>query len=691
MRNLKILLGIFVLSILGIIITGVVLNYLGIEHGPLLIKIGVIFIAVNIVLYLLFLIFSVIRNIINIYTEKKQKVIGSKFRTKLVVAFVSLTLIPSALLFILSYQLINSSIDKWFSLEVQRPIGDSMEIAKIFYSNERKNVQDYAILLASNKSLIDIDKSVKGKDDNFKVYFLNHPGEPDWPSGRSDFIKNAFNGIADTEIISTEKGDIIRAVAPVKNGGLLSGVIVVEKIISKDVVNKLESIRTAHNEYSQIETIQNPVRFLYFLMLAIATLLIIFLALWVSIRIAKGITVPIRSLAEATKTVAQGDLDFRINLRRDDEIGLLINSFNRMLDDLKEGKLSLEHAYTESDRGRLTMEAILESINTGVIFLERSGRIVTLNNAACSMLNLKRHDIIGKSHKEILEKIKSDDLSLMVKKLDEKDFKFTEREIHAHIDGRPVELRVYITILKDSKGDFIGILVVFEDLTEIITAQRAIAWQEIAKRIAHEIKNPLTPIKLSTERLFKKWEEKAPDFEEVLKRSTKTIVKEVGSLRNLVDEFSKFGKMPDINLKPININSIIGEVLELYNDVKEVKFITSLQDPPDIDADQEQLKRVLINLIDNAIQAKTERIWLNTYYEPSLETLKIEVADEGIGIKDEEKDSLFLPYFSTKKEGTGLGLAIVSTIISKHRGYIRVKDNEPKGTRFIIELPVGQK
>jgi two-component system nitrogen regulation sensor histidine kinase NtrY len=665
MKNFKILLALFALSILAIVVTGVVLNFIGIEHGPLIIKIGFIFIVVNVVLYLLFLIFFVIRTLINFYIEKKQKIAGSKFRTRLVIAFVGLTLIPSVLLFTLSNQLINNSIDKWFSLEVQRPIDDSMSIAKTFYSREVKNVKEYAEFL-------------------FKVYFFKKPGQ-------SEFIQKVFEGSSDTEIVSTEGGDIIRAASPVQKGGIITGVVVVETIFSKDIVDKLELIRRSYNEYRQIQIQQNPIKFLYFFVLTIATLLIIFLALWAALRIAKGITVPIKSLAEATDEIAHGNLDFRIDLKREDEIGLLINSFNKMVGELKEGKYSLQKAYTESDQRRLSMEAILENINTGVILLERSGRVATLNNAACSMLNVKRENIIGKSHNEILEKIKSDDLNAMLKKIEEKDFKFTEGEVHAYLDGRPVNLRVYITVLKGSKGNVIGMLVVFDDLTEIIAAQRAIAWQEVAKRIAHEIKNPLTPIKLSTERLLKKWDEKTSDFEDVLKRSTKTIVKEVNGLINLVNEFSRFGKMPKIDLKPSNINSIIQEVIELYIDLKEIQIITSLQDIPDIDVDQEQLKRAIINLIDNSIQAKTEKIWLNTSYDPSLEVIRIEIADEGTGIRKEEKDKLFLPYFSTKRDGTGLGLAIVSTIISKHRGYIRVKDNKPKGTRFLIELPAGHK
>jgi two-component system nitrogen regulation sensor histidine kinase NtrY len=684
MKNFKILLALFALSILAIVVTGVVLNFIGIEHGPLIIKIGFIFIVVNVVLYLLFLIFFVIRTLINFYIEKKQKIAGSKFRTRLVIAFVGLTLIPSVLLFTLSNQLINNSIDKWFSLEVQRPIDDSMSIAKTFYSREVKNVKEYAEFLSSNYNFIDVKKTIKNQEGNFKVYFFKKPGQ-------SEFIQKVFEGSSDTEIVSTEGGDIIRAASPVQKGGIITGVVVVETIFSKDIVDKLELIRRSYNEYRQIQIQQNPIKFLYFFVLTIATLLIIFLALWAALRIAKGITVPIRSLAEATDEIAHGNLDFRIDLKREDEIGLLINSFNKMVGELKEGKYSLQKAYTESDQRRLSMEAILENINTGVILLERSGRVATLNNAACSMLNVKRENIIGKSHNEILEKIKSDDLNAMLKKIEEKDFKFTEGEVHAYLDGRPVNLRVYITVLKGSKGNVIGMLVVFDDLTEIIAAQRAIAWQEVAKRIAHEIKNPLTPIKLSTERLLKKWDEKTSDFEDVLKRSTKTIVKEVNGLINLVNEFSRFGKMPKIDLKPSNINSIIQEVIELYIDLKEIQIITSLQDIPDIDVDQEQLKRAIINLIDNSIQAKTEKIWLNTSYDPSLEVIRIEIADEGTGIRKEEKDKLFLPYFSTKRDGTGLGLAIVSTIISKHRGYIRVKDNKPKGTRFLIELPAGHK
>lgn len=677
MKNLRVFLSLLLISIVAIILTSIVLNYMGIEHGPLLLRIGFIFILANIVLYLIFLVFLVIKNLTHLYREKRRRETGSRFRTRLVISFITITLVPSILLFILSIQLINNSIDTWFSLKIQEPIYDSMDVARYFYSTIRNETEGYAKLVASNPKSYN-----KATNNNFIVTILKE-------DNGIEIVKKAFNGKTTSEIITTEEGDTIRAVSPIIDSGKVIGVVLVEKGIPRDILNKMESIRRSYNEYNQIKSQQDPIRLLYFVLLTIATLLIIFLALWISLRIAKGITVPIRSLVEATKAIAHGNLTIKIEDKRDDEIGLLINSFNRMVSDLNEGKKTLEKAYIESDRRRLTIEAILESINSGVIFLDRTGKIVTTNNAACSMLSINRDDLIGKGHKELIERLNSQELSSMVKTLAEKGRGFIEREIHIYINGKPMDLRVYMTTLTDTLNNFIGTLVVFDDLTNVITAQRAIAWQEVAKRIAHEIKNPLTPIKLSAERLLKKWNENPDGFRETLEKSVNTIVKEVNSLKHLVDEFSRFGKMPRINLMPTDIKQMIEEVVELYNNIKDVKIFTSVERLPNIEVDKEQLRRALINLIDNAIQAKTERIWINSYHNPELDIIRIEVIDEGIGIKEEDKERLFLPYFSTKKDGTGLGLAIVNSIISKHKGYIRVQDNKPKGTQFIIELPVG--
>jgi len=685
MKNLKAILGFLLFSIVGVVVTSIVLNYFGIEHGSLLIKAGLIFVAVNIVLYLFILIFSVFRNLLSVYTEKKQKAIGSKFRTTLVLSFLGLVFIPSVLLFILSNQLINNSIDTWFSLEIQKPIYDSMDVAKALYLKEKEHVKNYAALLASNDDFLNNTLHLETGKKKFKGYLVNK-------TDGSALINNAFKGTINSTVISSPDGDLIKAASPVRRNNKIIGVVVVETIIAKEVVDKMESIQKSFNDFAQIQAQQQPVRFVYFSMLTIATLLIIFIALWASFRIAKGITVPIQSLAEATRTVAHGDLDFRINLQRDDEIGLLINSFNKMLDDIQKGKASLEVAYKESDRRRLSMESILQSINTGVMFFDRSGRIMTINDAACNMLDIDRDNFEDKSHKDLMTKLNSDELSDMVRHLSAKGFGAIKKEIHIYINGRPMDLSVYMTILKDADDKFIGTLVVFDNLTEVIMAQRALAWQEVAKRIAHEIKNPLTPIRLSAERLMKKWTNNAPDLGEVIEKATRTIVQEVNSLRSLVDEFSRFGKMPKINLAPTNIKTVLEEIVDLYSNVKEIEIIPSWNsDLPEIEIDRQQIKMALINLMDNAIHAETRKIWLNLHYDSSLDLIKIEVADDGTGIREDDKDKLFFPYFSTKKEGTGLGLAIVNSIISKHQGYIRVQDNKPKGTQFIIELPLGQK
>ncbi|HEW80964.1 MAG TPA: HAMP domain-containing protein, partial [Nitrospirae bacterium] len=320
MKNLKALLGLFILSFIAFIITGVVLNYLGIEHGSLLTKIGFVFITVNIILYLLLLIFFIFRYLVNLYTEKKRKAIGSKFRTKLVASFLGLVLIPSALLFLLSNELINNSIDTWFTLEVQKPIYDSMDIAKTMYYKERQYAENYAELLASSKDLLNRNLQNSQVTDDFRSYLLNE-------TDGSDLVDLAFKGTSGTDILSSDQGDIIRAAKPFTEDGKITGVVIVETLIPMEIVTKMESIQDSFHEYIQMKVQQNPVRFLYFLILVIATLLVIFMALWVSIRIAKGITVPIQSLAEATETVAHGNLNFRIALKRDDEIGLLINSF----------------------------------------------------------------------------------------------------------------------------------------------------------------------------------------------------------------------------------------------------------------------------------------------------------------------------------------------------------------------------
>jgi len=683
MKNLKIIFGLFAISLLAIIITGVVLNYIGIEHGSLLIKIGSIFILVNLTLYLIILVFSVLRNIMDVLSEKRQRAIGSKFRTKLVISFLGLVLIPSILLFILSYQLINNSIDTWFSLEVQKPVYDSMDIAKNYYLKERQNTLKLAEIFSSNPALIEREDIKNSESGNFSVYMLSMPDG-------SYIVNEAFKGNPGTDIVSSKEGDVVRAAVPVFIGDRIESVVVVETVIPHDLVRKMEQIRMAFNDYLQIKLRQRPIRIVYFLMLTIATLMIIFLALWVSLRIAKGITVPIKHLASATERVAKGDLDFRIDLKRDDEIGMLIDSFNSMLEEIRSKRQSLEKAYGEAERRRLSMEVILENIRSGVIFFNASHNIETANNAALELLGIDRESLLGLNFIKLLKRLKSDKLFSMAKRLIENRSGSIKEDIRTYIDGRPMDFRVYITVMNDSQGEFMGTLVVFDNLTDVVMEQRVRAWQEVARRIAHEIKNPLTPIILSAERLKKKWDEGAPDFAEVLNKCTRIITTEGNSLKSLVNEFSKFGKMPKINPQPTDIASMIEDVVELYSNSKNTEIITQIDgDIPQIEVDRQQMKMVLINMIDNAVQADADKIWISARYNDKTNSINLKITDNGKGISVEDKNRIFEPYFSTRKDGTGLGLAIANNIVLSHRGYIIVKDNTPRGAQFIINLPVS--
>lgn len=646
------------------------------------------------IIALLTLIFFVMKSLIRLYLERRQRILGSRFKTKIVLIFVILTSIPSVLLFVGASGLLTNYIDRWFTPKVREPLEDSISLAKGLYEMEKDRNLKIAKLAALNMGSAenpeifgDVSKLIP---EGYKITRMREVTE-----SQSQMISEAFEGREGFEVISSEEGDVVRAAVPVSKAGKVEEVIVVESVIPKDLSLRVNKLKDLYEDYIKLETFKQPLKLNYLLFLGFFTLLVILTALWVSLRIARGITEPVQLLAQATREVASGNLEVSLKTERNDEIGLLINSFNRMVKDIKEGKDFLQAAYAESDRRRLCMESILENIRSGVISLDEEGRIVTINKAALSILNMTQDSVRGKNYREIISMIQSDSLQELISSIKLKTLERIDRNVWATINGRRVMLRVTIMSLRDKESNYMGLLVVFDDLTDIIKAQKAIAWQEVARRMTHEIKNPLTPIKLSTERMLRKWEQKENDFAEVFKKSTKTIIREVEGLKKLVDEFSRFGKMPEINKVPSDIGSIIEDVANLYRAYKNFKININIpQDSPLplIELDPEQFKRVLINLFDNALQAMGEAGTINiaVKYDTTMNRIFIDVADTGPGINEEDKDKLFLPCFSTKKEGTGLGLAIADRIVTEHMGYIRVRDNSPKGTVFTIELPIKE-
>ncbi len=628
------------------------------------------FFLVNMNLLALFwLIYFVVRNILRLVLERRRGVIGTRFKAKVVGIFLVLIAIPIILLFVVAAQLGSSYIDRFFSPEFKTPIEKTIVIAQAVYDNERNRVLAVAQMAREGKDL----------PPGYRAEVLD-----ELPEDASYAVRAAFKGEEADEVISDEGVDTILAALPLLDNGLIKGVIVVDTTLSVGVTRDIEQISEAYEDYWHLEAFIVPLKLNYLMLLAFFTLIIVFTSLWVAIRIATWMTEPVKRLAQATEEVAAGNLNVEVDTQSQDEIGMLIRSFNKMVKEIREGKESLEHAYSN-------LNDIVRNIQSGVVSLDIRGRVLLINDSACRIFGVEADDMIGMPYISMLEKIESEDLHKMVHSLNLKAFKNIEQEVWAHVGKHMVHLRVSISSLKGPRGGMLGFLVVVDDISEIIKAQRAIAWQEVARRMAHEIKNPLTPIQLNTERMLRKWHRKDKDFDKVFVRSASAIIEEVQGLKSLVNEFSKLGRMPEIKRKAVELRTIIKSIRNLYGNIHGLEILVELPDSlPEAHLDSEQIKRVFINLFDNAIEAMDKKgvITITANADRDANLLSIEVADSGPGIADADKEKLFEPYFSSKKEGSGLGLAIAERIIAEHGGSITVGDNTPQGSVFNISLPL---
>jgi len=620
---------------------------------------------------LLVLIFYVGKSLKGIYLERKKKIPGHRFKSRLVLLFTGLISIPTGLLFLTAFVVGTNYIDRLFKPIFSEPLEGSIEIARSFYEAEKEKTLNIALSISRGGSV----------PEGYKAYRVYSPTKE-----MPEAIRAALRGENSVEIISGKEGSEDIVLAAVGNS---PQPLVVEHPIPNRLTKAVKTITEAHGDYLKLRQWAVPIKLNFLLILGFCTLVVVFLSLWTALRIANNISEPVKRLAEATEAVARGDLSVRVSAKTEDEMGLLIESFNKMVREIQDSKESLSAAYSESDRRRLCMENIVENIQSGVISIDRDGNVIMINSSALRMLGLGLEESIGKHYSYILSKIESEELQRFVKKIDLRTVKTMERQIKAVLGGRALTLRVSINGLRGSGGEYLGLLIVFDDLTDFIKAQRAIAWQEMARRVAHEIKNPLTPIKLSTERLIRKWKEKDKDFNSVFERATNTIVKEVDGLKRLVDDFTRFGKLPEAIKRPTPIRKLIEEVSALYKEsYKDVEIEIRGEDII-LDIDPEQFKRVFINLFDNSIEAMGGKGKISANIVLGQDMAVIEVSDSGPGIEESLRDRVFQPYFSTKKSGTGLGLAIADRIIVEHEGHIRVGDAQ-KGALFIIEIPLKE-
>lgn len=677
--------------------------------------------SINVILILL-LLFLIVRNVVKLFYERRRGIIGSKLRTKLVAAFVGLSLVPTILLFLFAINFLSYSIEFWSNIKIGDALNRSLEVAQVYYQqmaeqakfNARQISTDITKNRLYERERVEYLNSFIGqRQKNYKVgmvetYFdfqkenivfadVEHP-ELVPVTLAPKMMEDIYSGKEVTTVQPTNIGEAIVGIVPVFSSAVPSEVIgrvSVSYSIPKGFVDKLRSIADASEQYSQIKLLKNPIKFNYIITFSIVTLVIIFLATWFGLALAKGITDPIQNLAQATNRITQGDLDSQIDIEADDEIGQLVKSFNQMTRDLKKSKHGLEEANISLEQRRKYMETILRNVSAGIVSVDKTGMITTVNRAAEKILDIKPEKVLFQNYRDLMI---PEHLSLVdefLQEMKENNESLLEKQLELMLKDKALTVLLTITTIQDEEGNDSGIVVVFEDLTQLQKAERAAAWREVARRMAHEIKNPLTPVQLSAQRLQRKYGDKLGEEGSVFKECTQTIIDQVEVLKNLVNEFSRYARMPVTALTLNDLNEVVADSVLLFQDAhKDIVFeFSPAEGLPKFDLDAEQINRVMINLLDNAVAAINKndgRIEITVSYDEQHRKATVSVADNGAGVPSSYKRKIFEPYFSTKKSGTGLGLAIVSSIISDHHGHVSVADNNPTGTNVSFQLPVSE-
>jgi two-component system nitrogen regulation sensor histidine kinase NtrY len=712
-----------------------------------------------------FIVFSFIllRNLLKLRRERRERQLGSKIQTRLLIYFIGLSLLPITAMAVFSYLFLNRSIEKWMGRLPENVVERVREQQRENLAEQNRKLRETATLLATVvkgrpqtewQAMLD---QLASTEELSAIEIVADNGvlvahsEASLPESQREELKSLLQRARAPagqtgQVLADGKGFDVMAV-PLGVSSRL--VLVPHRLSDTDVSDMLAGSQT---EYQHLVQRQRKVRLLGISTLGLMTLLLLFASTWVAIHLARGFAAPIRALAEASKEIARGNLSFRVKTIADDELALLAESFNQMTSELDEnrrhiesGAATLKEKNLALEERRNYIETVLESLSTGVVSLDENDCVTTINTAAVSMLKLseappgwaKLSSLLASDDRLVIERL--------LRRARRAGRAAEQSQLMRGSVGGPTPVALTATALRgvsNEPGDRRGAVLVMEDLSELLAAQRAAAWSEVARRIAHEIKNPLTPIQLSAERIARNFrvrlngtepgavaagygldeeaaetltsdsadngnggngapafdltEENREDLTKVVEECTTSITREVAGLKALVDEFSRFARMPPPRLQPSDLNEVIRQAVQLYHERLEgVELRLQLAEelPPAL-LDTEQLKRVFVNLTDNALEALTaiqdhRGLTITTRHDAARDLLVAAVEDTGEGIPPGDFKRLFQPYFSTRGRGTGLGLAIVARIITEHRGRVYAETNTPRGARFVIELPVS--
>ena len=674
------------------------------------------------------LVFVLARNIVKLVVERRRALPFARFRGKLVALLLAMTFVPAVLVLMVGSELISRNIDRWFNAPMSDILSSANQVAADFYRERQAVAAGHAERMAGRLSGEDLSGADLGplralltpevsteRTQIVDVYRVSADAAgrpqaildvaaatppPGYNREAADRLAmQALAGTAGAQSIETlgATGDLLRAAAVVRGkDGKPRGVVVATDYLTGEVASRSRRMTQAFESYNQLQVLRRPMTGVYLSLFLMVTLLILVGSTWMGLYLAKRITRPVQLLAAAAREIGAGRLDRRIEPESDDEFGALTEAFNAMAGDLEASRrtvenstIELERKHVEVEERRRYIETILERITTGVVSVDAAGRLTTINSAAGRLLGLDR-SAVGCTARAVLDRPDLRPIRDLLAAAGRQRTDLAAQEVSIARDGQELHLAVVATPLVGDGGAE-GAVLVLDDVTPLIRAQKVAAWREVARRLAHEIKNPLTPIQLSAERMRRQLSDVPPIQRALVDECTNTIIGEVASLKELVDEFSQFARMPSPRTVPTDIHQLVLDTIALYDGIFADIHIEPRfgSDMPPVRLDPEQIRRVAINLVDNAIEAMERHghIVVETERDQTNKVMRLVVADDGPGIPAAEREKLFLPYYSTKRRGSGLGLAIVRRIIAEHGGSIEVGDNVPRGTRFTIELP----
>jgi two-component system, NtrC family, nitrogen regulation sensor histidine kinase NtrY len=688
---------------------------------------------------MLALVFVLARNVLKLIVERRRALPFARFRAKLVAALLAMTLVPAVLVLLVGSELIRNSANRWFSPPIDEVLSSARQIASDYYRERESAVNRHASDLARTLSSVELAPAnvpairailsaeigqrqlglievyqIIGRDQPPRVAPLVEVAAPTAPAGLAPAYVLATRTAAGAQNSSLEPiasgGDLVRGAAAIRSAtrGHPVGVVVASAHLTGELAGHSRRIVEAYQGYEQLRVFKGPLEGVYLSFFLGLTLLILISATWMGLYVAKRITRPVQMLAAGAREIGAGHLDHRIEPETADEFGALVEAFNRMAGELavsrrrlERSRLDLEEKGVEAENRRHYLETILERIATGVVCFDGNNAVSIINRAARRLLELDA-DVVNKPASEVFAREDLRPLASFIAGAGRRASSAAGEEIALVRDGQEMHLLVATTRLQ-GEDDMPETVLVVEDVTPLMRAQKVAAWRDVARRLAHEIKNPLTPIQLSAERLRRHFGGASEATRRLVDECSTAIVTEVESLKSLVDEFSQFARMPAPRAVPTDLPQVLGEALGLYNGLLEhVRIETHVADDlPRVRVDPEQFKRVIINLVDNAAEALVGAqeagkmpagmeglVTVEAGHDQASGVVRVSVADNGPGLPEGDRSKLFMPYYSTKGRGSGLGLAIVRRIIAEHGGSVEAADNEPRGTRFTIELPV---